>query len=255
MKLDVVLSPHFLTENYKDNTLCVIIDVLRATTTIITALAGGAAEVRPCLDASEARQKAKSLGRQVCLLGGEEKGKRIAGFDLGNSPLEYLASGKIRNKIIFFTTTNGTLAMQRAGAINCLPVYIAALLNMSAVSSRLVDKVLSNSFSRITLLCSGLYGWPSVEDTFGAGLMANEIKQRLLQSDTGTELNDGASIAIGFAGGNEQRALEILMSSEHGRYLQSIGFSADIEFASQIDSYDIIPVFDGERIVVNQSSG
>ena len=93
MELDVVIAPTLLQEDELQGRICAVVDVLRATSTITTALVSGAAALRPCLSIDEARSGAADLGRGQALLGGEERGERIPGFDLGNSPLEYLVEG------------------------------------------------------------------------------------------------------------------------------------------------------------------
>ena len=92
MKLDVIVSPAFLKEDDLRGCLCAVVDVLRATSTVTTALVTGAVAMHPCLSIDEAKESAIAFGRERSLLGGEEKGQFIPGFDLGNSPLEYIAA-------------------------------------------------------------------------------------------------------------------------------------------------------------------
>jgi 2-phosphosulfolactate phosphatase len=250
MKIDVVFTPKLLSDSDCKGSLCSVIDVLRATTTIVVALANGATAIYPCCDATEARKRAESTSSKDILLGGEEKGLRIPGFQLGNSPLEYQSSNSIAGKIIFFATTNGTPTMQKTHSCSGAPVYIASLANLPAISSTLVKAAINGSPTGIMLVCSGRYGTPSAEDLYCAGLLTGNIVDKLLHAGISSELGDGALIATGFAGGDEQRALKVLSESEHGRYLQSIGFNADLEFASRIGRYDIVPVFDGDRIAL-----
>jgi 2-phosphosulfolactate phosphatase len=249
MNLDVLVAPSLLSYSSEGLTLCAVIDVLRAATTVITALANGAAEIRPCVNAEEARNGMGLLRQGACLLGGEEMGQRIRGFDLGNSPLEYLDSSVIAGKIIFFATTNATPVIRRAYTVIGSPIYITALINTFAVSSAIATAALDTSCARVILLCCGQHGQPSVEDLFCAGIVAHSINQRLLEASVKAELSDAALIAMEFAEANEERAYEVLSRSEHGRYLQRIGFAKDLEFACHIDTSDIVPVFDGKRIL------
>ena len=251
MKLDVILSPKLLPEQF-EGTLCTVIDVLRATTTIVTALASGVSKICPCVDAEDAKRRAKSIEDGLYLLGGEERGQRIAGFHLGNSPLEYLDSNRIANKVIVFSTTNGTPAMKRAYLGSGLPVYLVALINLSAASSILVKSILDKSFREILLVCAGRHGKPSAEDLFCAGLAVQRVKHGLLKVGISPDLSDCATIALGFATANARSPSEVLSASERGRYLQRIGFAADLEFASQIDKYQVVPVFDGAFIVTSE---
>ena len=250
MKLDVILTPTLVKEDTLKGCLCAVIDVLRATSTIITALANGAPEVLPCITVEEAKKGAASLPKGSRLLGGEEMGQSIPGFDLGNSPLEYLTTEVVSGKVILFSTTNGTVAIRRAYAGCGCPVYIAALLNLSAASSAMVRTAACGQHTGIVILCSGRYGKPSAEDLFCAGLMVERIGRGLRESGIVPQLGDGASIAAGFAAANKGRSLEVLATSEHGRFLESLGFTDDLVFASRIDFYDAVPIFDGDRVVL-----
>jgi 2-phosphosulfolactate phosphatase len=250
MKLDIVISPALLPAEFEGE-ICAVIDVLRATTTIVAAMAGGAAEVRPCLNAHAARQEAKAL-KTGFLLGGEEKGLRIPGFDLGNSPLEYAGSRAVDGKAILFATTNGTPALSKAYQGSHLPVFIAAIVNVSTVAAAMVALTARIMPAGIRLVCAGRYGQPSKEDIFSAGLMGRKVMDGLHKAGIACEISDAASIAMQFYEVNKTRTLDVLAGSEHGRYLQQIGFVADIEFASQIDRYNIVPIFDGTRIIRSQ---
>ena len=247
MRLDVVVAPTFVDEDELRGCVCAVVDVLRATSTITVALAGGAAAIHPCLSIDEARSRADALGRESGLLGGEEMGKLIPGFDLGNSPLEYLASDVIGGKDIFFYTTNGTGAIRKAYAACGQPVRIAALINASSAAMALGAAASAGHAEGVAILCSGRYGKPSAEDIFCAGLIIDRVGRLLEQSGESSQMTDSATIASGFAAMNRHHALGVVASSEHGRYLQTIGFEDDLEFASRLDAYDIVPVFDGDR--------
>ena len=251
MKLDVILSPRLFPEQF-EGAVCAVIDVLRATTTIITALASGVSKICPCVDAEDAKHRAKSIEDGLYLLGGEERGQRISGFHSGNSPLEYLDSNRIANRVVLFSTTNGTPAVKRAYLGSGLPVYLLALTNLSAASSILVKSILDKSLREVLLVCAGRNGKPSLEDFFCAGLAVQRIRHGLLKVGISPDLSDCATIALRFAIANARSPSEVLSASEHGRYLQRIGFAADLEFASQIDKYQVVPVFDGTFIVTSE---
>jgi 2-phosphosulfolactate phosphatase len=250
MKFDITFSPAMLPEQYEGE-VCAVIDILRATTTIAAAMASGAAEIRPCINADAARREVASLPGGY-LLGGEEGGYRIPGFDLGNSPLEYTDSRAVEGKPIAFATTNGTPALKRAYHGSRLPIFIAALVNASAVSAAIValaEKIVPDG---INLVCSGRHGRPSQEDIFGAGVIGGKVLDGLERAGIACGATDAARVATQYAQVNERNALEVLAGSEHGRYLKQIGFAADIEFASQIDEYDVVPIFDGARIIASR---
>ena len=250
MKLDVVISPDALKEDELQGYRCVVIDVLRATSTIITALVSGAEAIYPCLEIEEARRSAAMLDREQYLLGGEDKGFNIPGFDMGNSPLEYCDEALVGGKHIYFYTSNGTKAIRRAYIGSGNPVHIAALLNISAVSSIIVSTLVGDNVEGIVILCAGRYGKPSAEDLFCAGLIVGKAGNNLRQVGIVPELSDSARIASEFALAKEGASLDVLTSSEHGRFLQSIGFESDLEYTSRLDVYNIVPVFNGERVAL-----
>ncbi len=251
MILEVVVSPRMLNEDKLAGCRCAVIDVLRATSTIITALVrGAAAAVHPCLDVEEARAGAVARGREYYLLGGEDMGRSIPGFDMGNSPLEYMAEDIVGGKHIYIYTSNGTGAIRRAYSGSGRPVYIAALLNVSAVASALVESASESGVEGIVIVCAGRYGNPSAEDLFCAGLVVERVGKGLSGDGIGAQLSDSAAIAAGFAEARQGQSLDVLTSSDHGRFLQSIGFAPDLEFASRLDVYDSVPVFDGESVVL-----
>ena len=249
MKIDVILTPRLLPYRVED-ALCVVIDVLRATTTVITALASGVREVRPFPTAAEARRGAESADNIPFLLGGERKGLRIPGFHLGNSPIEYLHSCQISGRAIYFSTTNGTPALRRAFQRSGRSVYLGALVNLSAVSLAIVRAATKDVLKSIYPVCAGRHGRPSLEDLYCAGLLVQSLCSEFAASGISPELSDATALAADYAGTYRDTPLAVLTASEHGRYLQEIGFTADLEFASQIDMYDITPYFDVKRSVI-----
>jgi 2-phosphosulfolactate phosphatase len=252
MKIDVIVTPGLLDEKSIKGYQCAVIDVLRATSTIITALASGATGVRPCLTVAEARKSIARLPRDSYLLGGEDRGKNLPGSDLGNSPLEYMNEQIVGGKVIYSYTSNGTGAIRKTYDGSGLPVSIAALINISAASSASVKAACDRKVDGIAIVCSGRYGKPSEEDTFCAGIMVDGIGRGLRKSGIDAELSDSASTASGFASANLGHGLDVLRSSEHGRFLETIGFADDLIFASRIDYYNIVPVFSGDLVVLPQ---
>jgi 2-phosphosulfolactate phosphatase len=277
LKIDVALVPPVPVE-HDENTLCTVIDVLRATTTIVTALASGAAEVRPFPRAADARKASRTLARQSWLLGGEEEGRRVPGFDLGNSPDEYRDPSTVGRKTILFATTNGTPALFRAFSLTTRPVCVAALVNLSAASAVVTEAALQlaaertepgpdlgsrlsrsspvfgrepiRQETRILLVCAGRKGDVAAEDVFCAGAMAKLIADFASCSAPVVTMGDSALVAAAFASTNARKAVQVLRSSAHGRYLRELGFEGDLEFASQTDLYRQVPLYDGVRIAI-----
>lgn len=248
IRIDVILAPNLLVEKELANNLCAVIDVLRATTTITTAFASGIQKVIPFKSSTEVKLFAATLPRETYLLGGEEKSLKIPGFDRGNSPLEYTEG--LTGKTLLFSTTNGTPTMQRTYAGSGNPAYIASLVNISAVAQAMVKMATGKTFSTLTFVCSGRLGKPSSEDTFCAGLGVHKLSQLMLDENFIPTLSDCAFIAAHFAWSNKDKAFELLSNCEHGRTLPPLGFGKDIEFAAQVDKYDIAPVFNGKEITL-----
>jgi 2-phosphosulfolactate phosphatase len=158
------IQAHFLPQLTTPEALAgqtvVVIDVLRATTVITTALAAGARRVIPCLEVDEARQIAARLPKNEVLLGGERHGLPIEGFDLGNSPADYTAE-RVAGRTLVFTTTNGTQAMRQCHQAR--RVLIGAFVNLRAVVAALTES------ESVHLLCAGTNGAITREDVLLAG--------------------------------------------------------------------------------------
>lgn len=216
----------------------VVIDVLRASTTMIHALAHGAARIIPCESVAEARAVATRFPRQEVLLGGERGGGKIDGFDLDNSPRCYTPE-VVAGKTIVFTTTNGTLALRRAAAADT--VLVGALVNLRAVVSRLWDRP-----GPVHLLCAGTDGCLTAEDILCAGLLV----LHLTSPETAGKrwrLDVRAEMARDFArrhGGSPADILRTLRESRGGRNLLELGFEADLPVAARLDSHPVVPRYE-----------
>ena len=210
--------------------LCVIIDVLRASTTIVAALANGCPAVIPVETPSEAREVARTRG---CLLGGERNGLKIDGFDFGNSPLEY-APEKIGGRPIAFTTTNGTRAVRACAASDMLVVA-------SFVNAGEVVRLLETRDRDTLIVCAGTRGEPSIEDTVCGGMLLDVL---------GEKSTPAAEKAVSLWN-LHRRDLAAMMknASEHGRSLVKLGFERDIDFAAEVNKYDVLPVREARSIV------
>jgi 2-phosphosulfolactate phosphatase len=245
-KIEVQLLPALVEPGGLVGKTVVVVDILRATTTIIHALAAGAAQVIPCLEVEEARRIAAGIPEGV-VLGGERGGKQIPGFDLCNSPAEYTRQA-VGGKTVVFTTTNGTRALRRCLAAR--RVLIGAFVNFSAVCRELAGE------EEIVLLCAGTDGQVTREDTLFAGAVVEDLVGQTPAARTqGADaprspcLNDQAEIAADCW----RTAVRILTDrplgltlrrSQGGRNLIEIGQGNDIDLAAQIDRFDIVPQLD-----------
>ena len=212
----------------------VAVDVLRATTTIIHALAAGAREVQPVLTVDEARSR--TAGWAGALLGGERGGKQIEGFDLGNSPAEYTPE-KMRDRTLVFTTTNGTRALQHARKAK--RILVGTFVNLSAACRELQGE------DKVAILCAGTDRQISREDVLFAGAVTDELCR-----SGSWELNDQAEIAADAWRAAVRQMTEgshlavLLRGSLGARNLIEIGQERDIDIAAEVDKFDIVPAFD-----------
>jgi len=225
----------------------VVIDVLRASTTIAYALEAGATEVVPCEEVDEARGTAAQFRADDAILGGERLGVPIDGFDLGNSPAEYTPA-QVGEKAVVYTTTNGTKALARCR--KAARILIGAFVNASAVCEAI------GGDERVYLVCAGTRGQFTEEDTLLAGLIVDRLVRRgehpyklNAQAVTARE-NWLAAFALPYAIGAEplepERLAEKLRESLGGRNLTAIGLEADILAAAQIDRFSRVPRVDPE---------
>lgn len=228
-------------EAFADKTV-VVIDVLRATSMVAALLAAGAKEVLPVAQVDEARDLAARLGEKA-LLAGERGGLPPPGFDLGNSPLA-VTSSLVNDRSVVLTTTNGTQAVHRAARSESL--VAAAFVNAGAV----VEWLQLKAPSEIAIICAGTQGDFSLDDALCAGLLverltafqsgAKEAKNN--QAGKAIEVTDAAWAAKALFQRHRGELIQALSTCRHGRVLTSIGQADDIQFAAQIDRYDVVPV-------------
>ena len=233
--LNVHLLPDLANPHELAGHTTVVVDVLRASTTITTALAAGATAIVPCLEVAEARQLASQ--RPGSLLGGERGGRRIDGFDLGNSPADYSAE-RVEGKTIVFTTTNGTRAMARC--MGAHRVVIGSLVNREAVCESV------SGDGRVDVLCAGTRGEISLDDALGAGA----IVQRLLVGSPDWQPNDVATLCLDTWRSeipdqrDSSQIVTALAKSQGGRNLIRLGMEDDLPRAAELDRQPIVPELD-----------
>lgn len=221
----------------------VVYDVLRATSTITTALARGAREIIPVLEIEEARSlyvERQSTTGEV-LLAGERQGDPIPGFHLGNSPLEY-TENRVKGKTILLTTTNGTRALLASRRRGARKIIIASLLNQSAVARALRQE------PAFSIVCAGAGGAFAFEDFYAAGLMLHE----LLSLTPGVALDDGALAALNAARGGGLNP-GLIAASHAARRLQKKNRGADVDFCATPNLFEVLPVFHNHRVVLDRA--
>jgi 2-phosphosulfolactate phosphatase len=233
MKLTVHFLPALADPHQLAGATVVVADVLRATTTMLAALWSGARAIIPCLEIEDALRVAGSL-RGDAVLGGERGGRRIPGFQLGNSPAEYTPAA-VSGKTVVLTTTNGTRALQACRAAR--RVLLGAFVNISS----LVDELARAD--DLVFLCAGTDGQVTCEDVLLAGAAVRELQQRM---PGGIDVNDQGQLA-GAAWQSMVGALsrtsplaDALRHSRGGLNLRELGFESDIELAAQVDAMPVI---------------
>ncbi len=233
--INVYMLPTMLVHDELHGGIAVVIDVLRASTTICHALAAGAKAIVPFEDVDAARRFRIESGGQDVLLGGERFGMRIEGFDLDNSPASY-TTPVVAGKTIALTTTNGTRALQRCR--NAERIIIGTFANLNSVIP-----LLRSTDLPIHLVCAGTDGAITSEDCLFAGAIVLGLEEF---SNTPVALNDQARIARDFFSvhrSDQKSFLAEMRSSAGGRNLVALGFDSDIEFASQWDSVELVPEY------------
>lgn len=239
MKINTLLTPANAEELFFTKKNTVVIDVLRATTTIVTALQNGAKEIIPVNSVEFAMQFSGNSFKGHTLLGGERNALKIEGFSLGNSPLEYTEEN-VKGKSIVLFTTNGSKAILKAKFSEKL--FVLSFLNMAAVA----DKIL-NLNEDLEILCSGNYGKFSFEDSACAGMLISILKEK----NESIIINDASKVCNLIYKQNKKKLENMLKSTEHGQKLVSSGFNKDIEFAAQQSIYDIVPYYSSGIIKIN----
>jgi 2-phosphosulfolactate phosphatase len=230
MKITLIPSIDYIRENDIKGKTVVIIDVLRATSVIVTALANGAKEIFPVIEVEEAF----SRKTQNSLLGGERKALKIEGFDLSNSPLDYKRE-LVTGKTIILSTTNGTKAIHYSINEQAKEVLTGSMLNAKAVAG-----YLAKSDSDIAILCAGTYGEFSLDDFICAGKIVWE-SININKSCNKIQLDDFSMAAVLAYESNRDRILEYVSNASHYKYLLSIGLKQDIEYCFSQDLIDLVP--------------
>jgi len=232
MKINSLLSPLNADELYFTKKNTIVIDVLRATTTIVTALNNGAKDIIPVSSIEFAMKISGNAFSGHTLLGGERNTEKIDGFPLGNSPLDY-SKEVISGKSVVLFTTNGTKAIVKAKY--SIKLLIASFLNAKCIADQ-INKIGED----VEILCAGNNGMFSFEDSLCAGMLIEELKE--LKQEL--VLNDASKMCNLLYQKNRKQTKSVIMDSEHGRKLIEKGFKSDIEYSAQKNIIDIIPIYE-----------
>jgi 2-phosphosulfolactate phosphatase len=225
----------------------VVIDVLRATTTIAWALRNGAEAVQAFADLETLKAAAAAWPPERRLTAGERGGAKVEGFDLGNSPLAATPE-RVTGKRIFMSTTNGTRSLDRVRAVPLL--LTACLPNRSAVAQRLIDA----DCRRVWIVGSGWEGDYSLEDSLAAGAVASAAMERAVAPHIGVRCgNDEMLAALALWQQWRHDTETCLRAASHGQRLIGLGdHDADFRCCAAVDDLTIVP-FQAEPGVIRAS--
>ena len=210
----------------------IVIDVLRATTTMATALASGAEGIQVFDDIDQLFKVSSRWPAAQRLLAGERNGEKLDGFDLGNSPAECRPE-VVGGKRLFMSTTNGTRALERVREVPML--LTAALTNRGAV----VRYLLEHEPHTVWIVAAGWRGGFSLEDTICAGAITHQLSRELGVDCAG---DDESIAALALFEQWQTRLPELLLYAHHGRGLAALGCSDDLDYCARIDSVNVLPL-------------
>jgi 2-phosphosulfolactate phosphatase len=240
MRLDVLLLPDELSARPRPESAAVVIDVLRATTSIVVAFQHGCRSILPVADFAEAQQ-ARMVAPDA-VLAGEQGGLRIPSFDLGNSPREFTREA-VGGRDVILATSNGTKTLRAVGGGRT--VAIGAFLNRAAVGDWLVARGADS-----LIVCSGYEGGFSLEDAVCAGAIVDRavgVSERL-------SLGDGAWACQVLWERFGADLLRLLPETAWGRRMLAMGFGPDMEVCAHADVTDVVPTMAGGRITLERSA-
>ncbi len=220
--------------------VCIVVDVIRASTSLVTLVERGASPILIAADVAAARQYA--VGRDQVVLAGEEGGLAPPGFDFGNSPAE-LSQANLAGKPVVFVTTNGTAAI--VAVRQATVVLVGALRNGTAVCREARESA-HQLDGTLTIVCAGRASAFGLDDAYCAGYLA----ARLLQAET-WELTDAAEAALRLYR-SEVDPLTLFRRSAAGRNVIELGLDADVDYCAQSDSSTAVPRLGREIRILEQ---
>ncbi|MBA4144557.1 MAG: 2-phosphosulfolactate phosphatase [Azospira oryzae] len=230
--IDVCLSPDLMHLYKVEDRTVVVVDILRATSCMVTAFAHGVESITPFANLDMCRE----MRGQGYITSGERDGKMVAGFDKGNSPFEYMGD-QVRGMRIAFTTTNGTQAIEKSKGAK--EVIIGSFLNLSAVAKHLLF-----SDNNILIVCAGWKGKVNLEDTLFAGAVVEKLKD-YIQPDCDAPL--AAQHLYNLA---KSDMVKFMSNSSHVKRLNRLNVIKDIEFCLTPDQYKVLPKLNGHVLTL-----
>lgn len=232
MKIDVAFLPRDIEGRDLSETVCIVLDIFRATTTITTAIANKCRAIFPVLSVEDAHKLREQIG--PAFFAGERQSITIPGFDFGNSPYEF-SPDKVQGKTIIMTTTNGTVAIKATeGAFRTL---IGSFINAQAVC-----REAQKHGKDVIIVCAGTDRLFSLEDALCAGLMVK------LMSETHTEITDAAQSAVLMYNQAQDNLTNVAISSRNGKRLYDLDKMADVEYCFRTDILNTVAEYKDNKI-------
>ena len=238
MKIDVFFTPIGSRDGDLAGRGVVVIDVLRATTTVVAAIANGAKAVVPAASSEEAVRMTANLERDTFVLAGERRAARIEGFALGNSPRE-MTPQAVAGKTVFLATTNGTPALVAAQGGE--PVLVGAAVNFSALAERAREAFAATG--HLVIVCAGRERQFALEDAYAAGRLIKAVKRGRRRLD----LNDAARVALAITDDFPDWDTA-LRASAAARQLIELDFGDDVAFCATEDRFGVVPTCADRRV-------
>ncbi len=229
--LDVCFSPELIHLYELKGRVVVVVDILRATSSMVTGLAHGLERIVPVSNLDDC----KLYAQQGYLTAAERDGKMALDFDFGNSPFSYMAE-LVKGRTLAMTTTNGTRAIRLSAEAD--KVVVGAFLNLSSVAAYLQEQQ-----KDVLVVCAGWKGKFNLEDTLFAGALAHKLQ------DTFESENDATLAAWNLYETAKNDLAGFLSKASHVKRLQNLDIFKDITFCLQHDIYDIVPVMERDFLI------
>lgn len=246
MRLEVAFSPRSIEPAQLAGRPAIVIDILRATTTMCAALHHGATAVIPVGSPDEAKEAARLIDRGTVVLAGERNAVPLPGFDLGNSPGD-MTRERVAHRTVIMSTTNGTQAL--LAAVRAKSVYPGAACNFSLLATHARETLATDG--TLVILCAGRAGAFGLDDAYCAGRL---VLAALAGRDTREGLNDAAIAAVELVRRFGSRWDMPLRLSSAGHQLERLGFGADIDHAAEENGYPTLIRFQDGRVTVAPES-
>lgn len=240
MHIDVIISADDIKKEKLKDKVVVIIDVLRATSVMVTALNNGCKKVIPVREVKEAMEIARQ-DKENNLLGGERDGIKIEGFHFSNSPLDYTKEA-IEGKTLIMTTTNGTRAIKNSEGADM--ILIAAMINGRAVAEKLVELK-----KDVVFVNAGTYGQFSMDDFITCGYIVSCMKESLKDKGADVSLSDIAITAQYIYEANPD-IFSFVEKADHYKRLQRLNCNEDLTYCFTKDIVDIVPMYEANEIKI-----